>query len=388
MILKECYAIENNCYKAAQKMNQGKPDGIVVHSTGCNNKNLKRYVQPVKGQENYNEIIKDIGLNKNGNSWNQAKPGGTAICCHAFIGVNAAGKVETYQILPWPYCCWNCGKGNKGSYNFNPTAHIQFEIQEDALKDEAYFNAAMKEAQELCAYLCKKFNLKVSTIVSHKEAHDKGYASNHGDPENWLSKFGKDMKWFRNEVQKILDAKEEKPATTTKPSTSTGSTTTTTKPVTSTSGATSKFKAGDAITLNKTDIYSSATTKTASGSKTGTYYIWSDVVTNGRIRITTPKSNVGKSGQVTGFISVSDIKLANNTTTTTTKPSTTTSKTIKVGDKVKLTSDAKYTNGSKVPAWVRAVNVYVRAISGNNVTFSIFKAGQVTGVINKKYIKK
>ena len=383
MTLKECYAIENNCYKTAQMITKGKPTGIVVHSTGCNNKNLKRYVQPVKGQTYYNEVIKDVGLNKNGNSWNQAKPGGQAICCHAFIGVNAAGKVETYQILPWIYCCWNCGKGSKGSYNFNPTAHIQFEIQEDGLNDANYFANAMKEAQELCAYLCQCYDLDVNTIVSHKEANKLGYASNHGDPENWLSKFGKDMDWFRSEVKKILnkktdakDDKKEEDKTNAKLSNNSGSTSNTVS-----------FKAGDKITLNKTNVYSSATTKIASGTKTGTYYIWSGTVTSGRVRITNLPANVGKSGQVTGFIDAKDVKVANNTATVT-KPTTAVSNTIKVGDKVKLASNAVYTNGSKVPAWVRAVKVYVRAIKGSNVTISILKTGAITGIVNKKYIKK
>lgn len=385
MTLKECYAIENDCYKARILINKGKPTGIVVHSTGCNNKNLKRYVQPVKGQDYYDEVIKDLGKNTNGNSWNQAKPGGKRICCHAFIGVNAAGKVETYQILPWIWCCWNCASGPKGSYNLNPTAHIQFEIQEDALTDANYFANAMKEAQELCAYLCKCYDLDVSTIVSHKEAHALGYASNHGDPENWLSKFGKDMKWFRKEVQAILDKDKKKDESVQKPTTTTTTKPTTSKPATTTETK-SNFKAGDAITLNKTNLYSSASTNTPSNTKTGTYYVWSDAVVNGRIRITNSKSNVGKTGQVTGFVNVNDIKLATGSTTSTV--TNTTSNTLKVGDKIKILSGAVYTTGSKVPAWVRLTSCYVRAISGNNITFSIRKTGAVTGVVNKKYIKK
>ena len=46
--------------------------------------------------------------------------------------------------------------------------------------------------------------IKIDNIVSHKEAAAKGYASNHGDPENWLTVYGKDMDWFRELVKKKL----------------------------------------------------------------------------------------------------------------------------------------------------------------------------------------
>ena len=43
MNLNKCLLTNNNCYKAGVKMI---PKGIMVHSTGANNPNLKRYVQP------------------------------------------------------------------------------------------------------------------------------------------------------------------------------------------------------------------------------------------------------------------------------------------------------------------------------------------------------
>lgn len=202
MILKECLFINNDCYKALNFITDEKPKGIVVHSTGANNKTLKRCVQPVESQSYYKEVLEDIGVNKFGNHWNRS---GIQSCVHAFIGVNAQGIVETYQVLPFNICAWGVGRGSKGSYNFNPTAHLQFEICEDDLTDENYFKLAMKEAQEFCAYLCKLYDLPVSSIVSHKECHDLGYGINHGDPDHWLKKFNKDMNWFRDEVRKLLD---------------------------------------------------------------------------------------------------------------------------------------------------------------------------------------
>ncbi len=207
MTLKKCILTANDCCKTGTKMTGGKPTGIVVHSTGANNKNIKRYVQPLESSSDYNEIIADLGKNKYANDWNRsAKEIGRSVCVHAFIGANAAGQVETYQTLPFDICCWGVGSGSKGSYNYNPTARVQFEMCEDDLTDEAYFNAVMKEAQEFCAYLCRMYGLTVDQISSHKESHAAGYGNNHGDPENWLTPFGKTMDWFRAEVQKQLDA--------------------------------------------------------------------------------------------------------------------------------------------------------------------------------------
>lgn len=203
MILKKCIFTESDNYKQGQKMWVGKPTGIVVHSTGANNKTLKRYVQPSKSDKNYSTIIADIGVNPNNNHWNTK---GLSKCVHAFIGTNARGEVETYQTLPFDMCCWGCGNGAKGSYNYNPQARIQFEICEDNLTDKVYFEKAFKEAIGFCAYLCKTYGIPVNKISSHAEAHGEGYASNHADCDHWLKKHGKDMKWFRAEVQKLLNA--------------------------------------------------------------------------------------------------------------------------------------------------------------------------------------
>lgn len=39
----------------------------------------------------------------------------------------------------------------------------------------------------------------------HFESWEQGYGNKHVDPSNWMSKFGKDMDWFRKEVQKLMD---------------------------------------------------------------------------------------------------------------------------------------------------------------------------------------
>lgn len=202
MNLKKCLFTANNCYKANTAM---KPTGIVVHSTGANNPNIKRYVQPLKTDSDYNTIINDIGVNPNGNHWNTAKPGGKQICVHAFIGKNAKGDVVTYQTLPFNIACWGCGNGSKGSYNYNPQGRIQFEICEDGLTDATYFNKVYKEAVEFCAFLCKQYGFGVDKISSHAGANKEGYASNHGDPDHWFKRFGKTMDNFRADVKTALN---------------------------------------------------------------------------------------------------------------------------------------------------------------------------------------
>jgi N-acetylmuramoyl-L-alanine amidase len=181
---------KNDCYKEACKMT---PKGIVVHSTGCNNPNLKRYIQP----NNYN-----IGTNTNNNDWNRS---GLDVCVHGFIGKDNDGNVKFIQTLPFNYCCWGVGSGSKGSYNYNP-AYIQFEMCEDGLIDRDYCKKVYKKAVAVCAYLCKKYNISVSNIVSHKEAHDKGYGSAHVDPTNWWNNFGYTMDGFRKAVNEKLTA--------------------------------------------------------------------------------------------------------------------------------------------------------------------------------------
>ena len=173
-----------------------KPVGIVVHSTGSKNKTAKRYVNAPE----------QLGKNPNGNWFGSPKgAGGDPYALpHGVIGTDKNGKAVACQILPWTAHCQGCGSGKYGSYNklSDGTGYIQFEIAEGENTDTAYFNDAMNVAAELCAYLMSLYpNIKIENIVSHKEANAKGYASGHGDPENYLTPFGKDMNWFRDKVK-------------------------------------------------------------------------------------------------------------------------------------------------------------------------------------------
>ena len=189
MNLHKLILTKNACYKTGRKIT---PKGIMVHSTGANNPNLRRYVGPDDGL---------LGVNQYGNHWNQDKPGGSYVCVHAFIGKLADGTIATYQTLPWDWRGWHAGNGFLGSAN---DTHISFEICEDDLTDGEYFAAVYQEAVELCAYLCKQYGLTEKDILCHSEGYEQGIASNHNDVMHWFPKFGKSMDTFRADVKKLL----------------------------------------------------------------------------------------------------------------------------------------------------------------------------------------
>jgi len=187
MNLKKLIFTENECYKAGRKI---KPKGIMVHSTGANNPYLHRYIGPDDGL---------LGDSQYNNHWNQHRPSGRQVCVHAFVGKLKNGTIASYQTLPWDHRGWHAG----GDAN---NSHIGFEICEDNLSDASYFNTVYEEATELCAYLCKLYDLTEKDIIGHYEGYHKKIASNHGDPRHWFSRHGKSMDTFRADVKKLLTA--------------------------------------------------------------------------------------------------------------------------------------------------------------------------------------
>ena len=184
------YQTKNRCYLAAKPAAH---IGILVHSTGVNNRQLKRYV----------DAPELAGVNMNGNHWNN--PTGDK-CMHAFIGLDKAGEMMAIQTLPYEFACWGCGSGKRGSYNYDPVAHIQFEICQGSDTDALYYRRAIEAAEEYCVKLCRMFGFDETNIVSHKEAGRRGYASVHDDPEEWMANFGDDMNQFRARVAARLAA--------------------------------------------------------------------------------------------------------------------------------------------------------------------------------------
>ena len=184
----QCYQTKNPCYRKGTPM---KPVGIVVHSTGANNPHLCRYV----------DCPERLGVNRYGNHWNRPE---AATLVHGAIGLDKEGIVTVVNTLPYTRAAWGVGKGSRGSYNYDPTGHIQFEMCEDDLTDPSYFDQVMGTAVAYCARLCREYGLAAESVVSHKEAHALGYASNHGDPENWMGRFGMTMEDFRARVRAKL----------------------------------------------------------------------------------------------------------------------------------------------------------------------------------------
>ncbi|MGD6877842.1 N-acetylmuramoyl-L-alanine amidase [Bacillus infantis] len=204
MKLVESIVTNNPCYKAGKKITV---KGLMLHSVGCPQPSAKEFIK------NWNKA-----------SYNRA-------CVHGFIDANDG---TVYQTLPWNHRGWHGG----GTSN---NTHIGVEMCEpncikytsgssftcsDTTKAKAMVKRTYEAAVELFAMLCKQYKLNPlakGVIVSHKEGHSLGIASNHGDPEHLWSqlKTGYTMDGFRKAVKAKMDA-EEKPVQTTPTSSTAG----------------------------------------------------------------------------------------------------------------------------------------------------------------------
>ena len=192
MKLVQSFLMKNPCYAAGRKITV---KGLMLHSVGCPQPWASVFVS----------------------SWNRADF--TSACVHGFIDGNDG---TVYQTLPWDHRGWHCGSGSKGSGN---DTHIGVEMCEPACikytgganftcSDTAAAKAAAKRtyetAVELFVMLCKKFQLDPladGVIISHKEGHSRGVASNHGDPEHLWNQLhmGYTMDGFRRAVKAAMD---------------------------------------------------------------------------------------------------------------------------------------------------------------------------------------
>lgn len=369
-----CMQTTSTCYKNTKEM---KIVGVLWHSTGANNPKLKRYVQPSDNAVDRAEMLNLLGRNLFKNDWNHTS---LKVGLNAWIGKLADGTVATIQTMPWNYRPWGCGSGSKGSCN---NGFIQFEICEDNLKDQSYFNQIYKEACELTAYLCDKFDInphgtitvdgvKCPTILCHQDSHKLGLGSNHSDVNHWFSKYGKSMATVRDDVAALL-----KPVTTT------------TKPV-----ATSIFKDGDMVQIIGTTYYNGKPVPSWVRKKT-----WIVSTASGD-RVIVNKSSDGKNSIMSPFkanalVLVSTATTSEPTTTATptaVKPSasvtTATTKIVK-GTVVSIAKGAKYYNGVTVPSWVRNKTWIVKENpSGDRVVIDKSSDGKksICSAISSKYL--
>lgn len=192
MEILQAYQTKNRSYTKNRAIS---PVGVLVHSTGSVNRELRRYV----------DAPERLGANQYGNHWNSTK---ATKSMHAFIGYDKDKNIIVAQTLPYDRACWGAGGGSKGSANYNPQAHLQFEICQGSNTDAEYYWGAIAVAEEYCAYLCRLYSWGADQITSHKEAAAAGYASNHSDPQSWMKHFDDDMDKFRARVAMRLNGTE------------------------------------------------------------------------------------------------------------------------------------------------------------------------------------
>ena len=143
---------------------------------------------------------------------------------HAFIGTLADGSYAVNQVLAFTQPVWAASHGPKGSYDgriwtesgqiAGGLLHVQFEMIEDSAGDLAHCHNLYWTAVQFCAWLCRNYpTIRLENIVSHREAHLRGMASGHGDPENYWARCGADytMDGFRADVAALLAREEQEP---------------------------------------------------------------------------------------------------------------------------------------------------------------------------------
>lgn len=168
------FITNNDCYKtnisradSRYRTFQDKgPQGLMLHSVGCAQPSALVFA----------------------NLWN--KPN-YQVAVHAAIQADGT----CYQCLPWNYRGWHAGASANNT-------HIGVEMTEPAsLKygnggkftcsdipgAQVFVKQTYNQAVLLFAKLCRDWKLdplKQGVIISHKEGHALGVASNHGDPEH------------------------------------------------------------------------------------------------------------------------------------------------------------------------------------------------------------
>ena len=133
---------------------------------------------------------------------------------------------------------------------------------------------------------------------------------------------------------------------------------------------TAELGKGDEVTLKNAPLYGASTSKSKATTVSGTYWVHSDGIINGRIRITTPEG----CADCTGWVNVADCKAANQTAPKN-EPS------VKIGDIVKVKSGAKTYDGGALAAFVYTQKYEVMELKGDRAV--IGQNGQVTAAVNK-----
>lgn len=212
-------------------------------------------------------------------------------------GVGYDGRIGMYvEEKDRSWCSSNAANDHRA---------ITIEVASDTTHPYAVKDKALAALIELVADICKRNGIKKlvwSTNKSDRVNHKNGcnmtvhrdYANKSCPGDYLYNKHG----YIAEQVNKRLGVTE---STTPAPTTST--------PAPSTPTVTT-ITAGTKLTLKNVALYTSSGAATKAATRSGTYYVWSKDVINNRIRITNSTANVGKSGQVTGWISYADAKNA------------------------------------------------------------------------------
>ena len=340
-----CMQTNSTCYRGTNKMTV---KGVLWHSTGANNPNLKRYIQPSDNAVDKEEMLKLLGTNKYRNDWNHIEHQAGLNC---WIGKLADGTVTTIQTMPWDYRPWGCASGAKGSCN---NGWIQFEICEDGLTDKTYFDKVYKEACEITAYLCDMFNIDpkgtvrmngvdVPTILCHQDSYKLGLGSNHGDIYHWFQKYGKSMETAREDVAQLMGNKTSviEPAEPGDKS--------------DVPAAAEIYRVRKAWEDVKSQIgaYSQLQNAKSARDKAGNgYYVF-----NSKGEIVYPE--LPKKDDIVNAVSG-----------------------LRNGQEVSLREGAKYSSGAPIPSWLFGRKLYVREIRNDGkVVVSTLASGAITGVV-------
>lgn len=190
MELVESILKNNPCYKAGKRI---QVKGLVLHSVGCPQPSAEVFVKRFNSAD-------------------------AKVCVHAFVDADT-GKI--FWTLPWDYRAWHCG-GNANS------THIGVEMCEpscikytggatitcsDEQKAKETVMRTLQAATELFADLCIRFGLDPladGVIISHKEGHDRGVASGHGDPDHLFRQLH--MDYTMDDFRKAVDAEKKRKA--------------------------------------------------------------------------------------------------------------------------------------------------------------------------------
>ena len=193
MVKRKRYQTKNGAYTSGKEIDV---KGIVLHSYGT--------PQPDPN------VLAERWDSQNANA-----------CVHAHIG-----KDETIVTLPCEENTgkaargWHAGSGSKGSAN---NTHLSAEMTEpatikyvggsswielgDGSNTKAHVLTTYKNAVEVYAGWCRRHGLDPladGVILSHREAHARGIASNHGDVEHIWTRFGLSMDQFRRDVKAAM----------------------------------------------------------------------------------------------------------------------------------------------------------------------------------------